>query len=107
MLEFITTNNQLLGTITIICAGLFAFIKWIDNRNNELKEKRYSKYMSLISTISGKREDGQTPNFTEQIAATWLLLEYKEYYKITEKIFSKTTLDLESNNCFCYWISSY
>lgn len=92
MLDFISENSQLLSVITVTLAGLFAFIKWIDTRNRELKEKRYSTYMGLISVISGKREDGTTPNLTEQIAATWFLVEYKEYYKTTGKIFLNSDL---------------
>ena len=53
--------------------------------------------MNLISTISGKREDGQTPNLTEQIAATWFLTEYKEYAKTTQKIFSNSDLEKMAN----------
>lgn len=76
--EFIAQNKELIGFAIAVVAGLFAFIKWIDTRNRELKEKRYRIYMDLIGVISGKRADSTTPNITEQIAATWFLLEYKE-----------------------------
>ncbi|MDD3183369.1 MAG: hypothetical protein PHD48_11290 [Alphaproteobacteria bacterium] len=91
-MNFITENSQLLSVLTAVIGGVFAFIKWIDIRRLELKEKRYSKYMGLISTISGNRPDGSTPRITEQIAAVWFLLEYKEYRKITYKIFSSSDL---------------
>lgn len=100
MFEFISENSQLLGVIIVTFGGLFAFIKWIDTRNRELREKRYSTYMNLISVISGKREDGTTPNLTEEIAATWFLLEYKEYYKTTEKIFSNSDLKNMANEAW-------
>ena len=100
MLDFIIQNNALFSTIAILGAGFFAFIKWIDNRNRELKEKRYSKYMALISIISGKREDGTTPNLTEQIAATWFLLEYPEYKKTTKKIFENSDLKNMANGAW-------
>lgn len=87
MLEFITQNSPLLGIMTIAIAGLFGFIKWLDTRNNELKDKRYKTYMNLISVISGKRDDGSSTSLAEQIAATWFLLEYAEYYNMTRKIF--------------------
>jgi hypothetical protein len=92
MLEFITQNKDILGIITISVTGLFVFIKWIDSRNRELKEKRYETYMNLISVISGKRTDSTTPNLTEQIAAIWFLLEYKEYYNLTKRIFGDSEL---------------
>ncbi|HOO81245.1 MAG TPA: hypothetical protein PK513_01940 [Alphaproteobacteria bacterium] len=92
MLDFISENSQFLSVLTVTFAGLFAFIKWLDTRNRELKEKRYSKYMQLISVISGKREDSSPSNLPEQIAATWFLIEYKEYFEITKKIFSNSDL---------------
>jgi len=70
MLKFITENTNLIGLITVSLTGLFVFIKWIDTRNRELKEKRYETYMGLVSVISGKRNDSTAPNITEQIAAT-------------------------------------
>ncbi len=93
MLEFISENSQLLGIVTVSLAGLFTFIKWIDTRNRELKEKRYDTYMNLVSVISGMRKNGQGAKLTEQIAAVWFLLEYDEYKNITKKIFSETNLE--------------
>lgn len=97
MLEFISQNSSLVSVFTISIAGLFAFIKWVDSRNIELKEKRYKTYMDLISAISGHRNDGTTPNLTEQIAATWFLLEYKEYKTTTIKIFENSDLEKMAN----------
>lgn len=97
MLNFITQNQSLIGTIIVSITGLFAFIKWIDSRNRALKEKRYSTYMGLISTISGKSVDSISPKLTEQIAATWFLLEYKEYYNMTKRIFSNSDLKNMAN----------
>lgn len=97
ILELISQNKDLIGFVIAIMAGLFAFIKWIDTRNRELKEKRYKIYMDLIGVISGKRTDSTTPNLTEQIAATWFLLEYKEYYEVTKKIFSGSDLKNMAN----------
>lgn len=96
-LEFISEIKDLIGFVIAIIAGFFAFIKWIDTRNRELKEKRYKNYMDLIGVISGKRADSTTPNITEQIAATWFLLEYKEYYEMTGKIFSDSDLENMAN----------
>jgi len=96
-LEFISQNKDIIGFVIAIIAGSFAFVKWIDTRNRELKEKRYKTYMDLIGVISGKRADSTTPNLTEQVAATWFLLEYKEYYEITAKIFSDSDLENMGN----------
>ena len=96
-LEFIGQNKELIGFVVAIIAGLFAFVKWIDARNRELKEERYKTYMDLIGVISGKRIDSSTPNLTEQIAAIWFLLEYKEYYEVTKKIFSDSDLENMAN----------
>lgn len=97
MLEFITQNTNLIGLITISFTGLFAFIKWMDSRSKELKERRYSTYINLVSVISGKRSDSTVPNITEQIAATWFLLEYKEYYNMTKRIFADSDLEKMAN----------
>jgi hypothetical protein len=90
--NLISQNNFLISVIIISITSLFAFIKWLDTRNREIKEKRYSKYRSLISTIFGKREDSSTPNLGEQIACVWLLEEYKEYYNTTSKILSNSDM---------------
>jgi len=100
ILQFVSQNKDLIGLITVSIAGFFAFIKWIDNRNRELKEKRYRTYMDLIGLISGKRVDSSAPNITEQIAAVWFLLEYKEYYKTTKKIFSDSDFENMSNEAW-------
>ena len=92
-LKLILENKDFIGLIIVAVSGLFVFIKWIDNRNRELKEKRYKAYMDLIGVISGKRSDSTTPNFTEQVAATWFLIEYKEYYSTTKRIFSQSDFE--------------
>jgi hypothetical protein len=97
-LQFITENKDLIGLVTVVVGGIFVFVKWLDTRNRELKEKRYKTYMDLIGVISGKRTDSSTPNLTEQIAAIWFLLEYKEYYQTTKKIFSESELQDMAND---------
>ena len=37
ILQFISQNKDLIGLITVSITGIFVFIKWIDNRNRELK----------------------------------------------------------------------
>ncbi|SHJ38948.1 hypothetical protein SAMN02745216_01552 [Desulfatibacillum alkenivorans DSM 16219] len=92
ILNFISQNKDLLSLAIVCFTGLFGFVKWIDTRRRELSEKRYKTYMDLIGVISGKRADSTTPNITEQIAATWFLSEYEEYYGMTQKIFADSDL---------------
>ncbi len=89
-------NN--LVPLTGIVGGLFAVFKWIDTRKRQLKNERYDKYTKLIKTISGsKANKDEIITFTEQIASAWLLLEYKEYYNLTLKIFENTSLEEMGN----------
>ena len=98
-MEFVSQNIDSITLIIAIFAGLFAFIKWIDSRNRELKNKRYKKYMRLIRTISGSKETKDASIcMTEQIASSWMLLEYKEYYNITLKILDNEDLEEMSND---------
>lgn len=90
ILEFISANTQLFSVAISAVVGFSAFVKWVDSRNRELEEKRYSDYMNLIGVISGTRKDGSPATMTEEIAATWFLIEYREYYHITERIFSNS-----------------
>lgn len=93
MIEFIISNKDLIGVLSVTLAGLFAFIKWLDTRNKELKEARYQSYMELVSLISGNKKDGTPAKLTEMTAAVWFLLEYKEYYGITKRIFRDSDLE--------------
>lgn len=102
MPAFISQNAQLIGVLVTVFGGLFAFIKWIDLRNRELKEKRYARYTELVGTIAGKRPDGVSPTMLDQIVAVWFLLEYKEYRKITKRIFHGPKFDQMANQ---NWIS--
>jgi len=78
MLELITENNAYITLMIAIGAGLFAFVKWIDSRNQNLRNERYKSYMQLIRILSGsKTSDEQSVCMTEQIAAAWFLLESK------------------------------
>ena len=84
--------SQVVSIFTVVIGGVFTAIKWLDVRKRELREKRYEKYMSLISIISGSHPDDRNVRITEQIAAIWFLLEYKEYEHLTCRIFSDNNL---------------
>lgn len=98
MLELIAQNNNQITMIVAIVAGLCAFLKWLDTRNQNVKNERYNKYIQLIKVLSGSKEnDSASICMTEQIASAWFLLEYKEYYKITLKILDNDDLQNMSN----------
>lgn len=99
-MQFIINHAEQLTIIFAICAGLFAFIKWLDARNQQLKNRRYECYMQHIRLISGlKNKDGLQTGPTEQIASAWLLLGYPEYFDITLKIFDNPdTLNIFNDN---------
>ena len=99
MLELISENNAYITLIIAIGAGLFAFVKWIDSRIQNLRNERYKNYMQLIGTLSGSKEnDEYLIAMTEQIAAVWFLLEYKEYYDITLRILDIKELEKMSDS---------
>lgn len=91
MLEYILNQAAI---ITAIISGLFAFYKWIDTRNRALKNERYQQYIRHIKILAGSKEtDQSTICMTEQIAAAWLLIEYKEFHHITIKILDNDDLE--------------
>lgn len=95
MLELIINQAAI---IAAIFAGFFAFIKWIDARNRALKNERYKQYIRHIKILSGSKEtDQSTICMTEQIAAAWFLVEYKEFHLITIKILDNDDLEKMSN----------
>lgn len=49
ILEFINQNKDIIEFVAAISGGIFAFIKWLDSRNRELKEND-TRY---IWTLSG------------------------------------------------------
>lgn len=87
MFEFVSQNTGNITLLVTIGAGLFGFIKWLDSRNQRLRNERYEQYMRLIESISGGGV-----GITRQIASIWLLLEYKEYDHITLKVLDNPTL---------------
>ena len=59
--------------LSIVGSGLFALVKWVDQRNRELAERRFEQYWKLI-------ELGQeTPFIGKQKVALLLLKRYAEY----------------------------
>ena len=98
MLEAVGNNSDQITIVIAILAGLFAFIKWIDTRNQTLKNERYERYIQHIRILSGsKANEGASICITEQIAAAWLLLEYSEYFDISLKILDNPDLTKMSN----------
>lgn len=87
-------NSLDLTLVVIIFTVFFAFIKWLDSRNQNLRNERYKNYMQLMKILAGsKTANGNSRCMTEQIAAAWLLFEYKEYYELTLKILDNRDLE--------------
>lgn len=98
MLELISNHADQLTIVFTACVGLFAFIKWLDARNQSLKNERYKKYIQHIRILSGSKDtEGASICMTEQIAAAWLLLEYSEHFHITLKILDNSDLEKMSD----------
>ncbi len=98
MLQFLTENNTQITLVIAIIAGVFAFVKWLDSRNQSLRDKRFENYMKLMRMISGVSPNGDgSVGITEQIAAIWFLLEYKEYHDITLKILDNSGFEGNAN----------
>ena len=91
ILNFLTNNNTQAVWVVAIFVGGFSFIKWIDSRNRSLKNERFSGYMQLIRLLS------RDSSMTEQIAAAWALLEYKEYYDVIVKTLDNNDLEKMCN----------
>lgn len=59
-----------------------------------MRDKRFENYMQLMRTLAGIKPDGSgSVAVTEQIAAIWFLLEYKEYHHITLRILDNSDLE--------------
>ncbi|MCP5405513.1 MAG: hypothetical protein H6922_04755 [Pseudomonadaceae bacterium] len=56
MFELFFQNTGSITLLISIGAGLFGFIKWLDSRNQRLRNERYEKYIQLIRTLSGSKE---------------------------------------------------
>lgn len=63
---------HLLPVAVIAVSGLFAFVKWLDQRNRELTERRFEQYWKLV-------ENSQTGFLAKQKVALLLLKRYPEY----------------------------
>jgi len=86
-MNFISSNAAALTVLLTEAAGVFAFVKWLDARALEQKEKRRQRYERLIDIIIGQEVNGRKPVVLQQIVAVWMLSEFKEFEHITRKIF--------------------
>ena len=87
MIDFVSQNSTALTALLTVAGGIFAFIKWLDARAVEQKEKRRQRYERLIDIIIGQVVDGRKPVVLQQIVAVWMLSEFREFEHITRKIF--------------------
>lgn len=92
---------QLITALALPIAGVFSMIKWINSIKRDVKNERFRNYVELIRVISGNKNlNGESPNIAEQITSIWLLLEYKEFYNITLKVFNNDIFETMSNKNF-------
>ena len=85
--NFLLSHTGALTALLTVAGGIFAFIKWLDARSLEQKEKRRQRYERLVDIIIGQEIDGRKPVVLQQIVAVWMLSEFKEFEYITRKIF--------------------
>ena len=85
----------LVTPISIVCGGLFAFLKWRDQRKHELEEKRFAQYWMLVDAS----QDGKFA--AKQKIAILLLKQFPEYSKETVSFLSEALKDKEG------WAHSY
>jgi hypothetical protein len=83
----LSSHTWALTALITVAGGIFAFIKWLDERALEQKEKRRQRYERLIDIIIGQEVDGHKPVVLQQIVAVWMLSEFREFEHITRKIF--------------------
>ncbi len=69
--------------ITVAGAGIsfvVGLVKYIDQRNREIRTKRYELYHDLMRSIAAHGQDGHEKiPLTQQIAAIYELQHFKEY----------------------------
>jgi hypothetical protein len=68
--------------IVVIVGGLFAFIRWLDQRQRELKERRFEQYWKLLDTSQND------PHIAHQKVALLLLKRYPEFKNETQHFLS-------------------
>jgi hypothetical protein len=74
-----------LTPLSLLCGGLFAFIKWRDQRQRELQEKRFAQYWMLVDAS----QDGKFS--AKQRIALLLLKQFPEYSKETVSFLNEAT----------------
>lgn len=87
LIDFVSSHTGALTAVLTVAGGVFAFVKWLDARALEQKEKRRQRYERLIDIIIGQEVDGRKPVVLQQIVAVWMLSEFREFEHITRKIF--------------------
>jgi hypothetical protein len=81
--SFFTSHFPSLAAIGVVASGLFAFIKWYDLRNRELRQRNWSDYQEALETVWGRTTSGGDVASSRQIAAVYRLVRFKEFYFAT------------------------
>jgi hypothetical protein len=83
VIHWITQN---LTYLAAIAAGLIALIKYLDQRQRELREQRFEQYWRLIDTCV------ESPMLAKQQIALLLLKRYPEYQNETIEFLTQSKL---------------
>jgi hypothetical protein len=83
MLNWLTQIGAFLVTVV---AGLFALIRYMDQRQRELQERRFEQYWRLMDTCQ------ESPKLAKQQIALLLLKRYPEFKDETAAFLSKLKL---------------
>lgn len=68
---------QIITSLGVIVSGLFALVRWLDQRKRELAERRFEQYWKLVDVCL------ETPKLGKQKTALLLLKRFPEYREET------------------------
>ena len=73
MSDFLTYFTQIASSLALLGGGLFALVRWADQRKRELEERRFEQYWKLIEISQ------ESIHIAKQNVAIMLLCRYPEY----------------------------
>ena len=86
--KWISDNASAIGVLSGLIPFAWTVISYIHAKRQELREKRFETYHKLIKLLV----EGETPDsglfIDRQIAIIFELINFKEYYPVTERILS-------------------
>ena len=67
----------LVAPLATVVGGVFAFLRWLDQRNRELEERRFERYWKLFEVTQ------ESPHTAKQRVALLLMKKFPEYKEAT------------------------